>query len=182
MWRAVSATKSPSSIRTAHSPMTACRRAAIRFANALHELGVEHEQRVALLLNDTVDYPVAFWGTIRAGSVAVPLNTYLTATAIRLYPRRLPRDRAGRRGAARADNLAGARQAAAAEDRYHRRRHPRHGRISRPRTVHAFDDIIADADARARSPPTLCPTKSHSGCTPPARPATPRASSTSTPT
>ena len=48
-----------------------------RFANALHELGVEHEQRVALLLNDTVDYPVAFWGTIRAGSVAVPLNTYL---------------------------------------------------------------------------------------------------------
>ncbi len=48
-----------------------------RFANALHELGVEHEQRVALLLNDTVDYPVAFWGTLRAGSVAVPLNTYL---------------------------------------------------------------------------------------------------------
>ena len=48
-----------------------------RFANALHELGVEHEQRVALLLNDTVDYPVAFWGTIRAGAVAIPLNTYL---------------------------------------------------------------------------------------------------------
>ena len=49
----------------------------IRFANALRELGVEHEQRVALLLNDTVDYPVAFWGTIRAGAIAVPLNTYL---------------------------------------------------------------------------------------------------------
>ncbi|MGC2714494.1 MAG: benzoate-CoA ligase family protein [Pseudolabrys sp.] len=48
-----------------------------RFANALRELGVEHEQRVALLLNDTVDYPVAFWGTIRAGAVAIPLNTYL---------------------------------------------------------------------------------------------------------
>ena len=48
-----------------------------RFSNALHELGVEHEQRVALLLNDTVDYPVAFWGTIRAGAVAIPLNTYL---------------------------------------------------------------------------------------------------------
>ena len=48
-----------------------------RFANALHEFGVEHEQRVALLLNDTVDYPVAFWGTIRAGAVAIPLNTYL---------------------------------------------------------------------------------------------------------
>jgi 4-hydroxybenzoate-CoA ligase len=49
----------------------------IRFANALRVLGVEHEQRVALLLNDTVDYPVAFWGTVRAGAIAVPLNTYL---------------------------------------------------------------------------------------------------------
>src|SRR5262249_28815767 len=49
----------------------------IRFANALHTLGVEHEQRVALLLNDTVDYPVAFWGVIRAGAIAIPLNTYL---------------------------------------------------------------------------------------------------------
>jgi 4-hydroxybenzoate-CoA ligase len=49
----------------------------IRFANALRELGVEHEQRVALLLNDTIDYPVAFWGTIRAGAIAIPLNTYL---------------------------------------------------------------------------------------------------------
>ena len=49
----------------------------IRFANALRDLGVEHEQRVALLLNDTVDYPVAFWGTIRSGAVPIPLNTYL---------------------------------------------------------------------------------------------------------
>jgi 4-hydroxybenzoate-CoA ligase len=50
----------------------------IRFANTLRDLGVEHEQRVALLLNDTVDYPVAFWGAIRAGCVAIPLNVYLT--------------------------------------------------------------------------------------------------------
>jgi len=49
----------------------------IRFANALRGLGIEQEHRVAILLNDTVDYPVAFWGTIRAGSVAIPLNTYL---------------------------------------------------------------------------------------------------------
>jgi 4-hydroxybenzoate-CoA ligase len=51
----------------------------IRFANALRKLGVEHEHRVALLLNDTVDYPVAFWGTLRAGAIAIPLNTYLNA-------------------------------------------------------------------------------------------------------
>ncbi|MGB7656945.1 MAG: AMP-binding protein, partial [Pseudolabrys sp.] len=45
----------------------------IRFANALRALGIDHEQRVALLLNDTVDYPVTFWGAIRAGCVAIPL-------------------------------------------------------------------------------------------------------------
>ena len=50
----------------------------IRFANALRDLGIGPEQRVALLLNDTVDYPVAFWGAIRAGCVAIPLNIYLT--------------------------------------------------------------------------------------------------------
>jgi 4-hydroxybenzoate-CoA ligase len=49
----------------------------IRFAHALRELGVEHEHRVALLLDDTVDYPVAVWGTIRSGAIAIPLNTYL---------------------------------------------------------------------------------------------------------
>jgi 4-hydroxybenzoate-CoA ligase len=50
----------------------------IRFATALRGLGIDHEQRIALLLNDTVDYPVAFWGAIRAGCVAIPLNVYLT--------------------------------------------------------------------------------------------------------
>ncbi len=49
----------------------------VRFAHALRALGVAQEHRVALLLYDTVDYPVAFWGTLRAGSIAIPLNTYL---------------------------------------------------------------------------------------------------------
>ena len=49
-----------------------------RFANALRALGLRHEDRVALLLHDTVDYPVAFWGALRAGNVAIPLNTFLT--------------------------------------------------------------------------------------------------------
>jgi len=51
----------------------------VRFANALRQLGIAQEQRVALLLHDTVDYPVAFWGTVRAGRIALPLNTFLTA-------------------------------------------------------------------------------------------------------
>lgn len=50
----------------------------MRIANALRALGLQQEDRVALLLHDTVDYPVAFWGTIRAGSVAITLSTFLT--------------------------------------------------------------------------------------------------------
>ena len=50
-----------------------------RFARALRDLGVEPENRVAILMHDTIDYPVVFWGAIRSGAVAVPLNTYLTA-------------------------------------------------------------------------------------------------------
>ena len=55
------------------------RRARFRFASALGKLGVCQEQRVMLLFHDTVDYPVAFWGAIRAGVVPVPVNTLLTA-------------------------------------------------------------------------------------------------------
>ena len=50
-----------------------------RFAAALKKLGLQPEQRLALLLYDTVDFPVAFWGGVRAGIVVVPLNTLLTA-------------------------------------------------------------------------------------------------------
>jgi 4-hydroxybenzoate-CoA ligase len=49
-----------------------------QFARALKTLGVRQECRVALLLLDTVDFPVAFFGTIRAGIVALPLNILLT--------------------------------------------------------------------------------------------------------
>src|SRR5579863_4733796 len=40
--------------------------------------GIERENRVALLMTDTVDLPVAFWGAIKAGIVPVPLNTLLS--------------------------------------------------------------------------------------------------------
>jgi 4-hydroxybenzoate-CoA ligase len=49
-----------------------------RFGSALRQAGVGRERRVALLLLDTVDFPVAFWGAIRAGVVPVPINTLLT--------------------------------------------------------------------------------------------------------
>src|SRR5471030_43428 len=50
-----------------------------RLANMLRHLGVRREERVAMIMLDTVDFPIVFLGAIRAGIVPVPLNTLLTA-------------------------------------------------------------------------------------------------------
>jgi 4-hydroxybenzoate-CoA ligase len=50
-----------------------------RVANLFARLGVRREERVALLMLDTVDLPAVFLGAMRAGVVPVPLNTLLTA-------------------------------------------------------------------------------------------------------
>src|SRR5258705_1147806 len=48
-----------------------------RMANVLTAFGLQREARVALLLHDTIDFPIAFWGAIKAGIVPVALNTLL---------------------------------------------------------------------------------------------------------
>ncbi len=59
-----------------------------RMGSALRTLGVEPEQRVALLLPDGVEWAAAFFGAIRIGAVAVPLNTRLApAHWVTLMPR-----------------------------------------------------------------------------------------------
>lgn len=50
-----------------------------RLANLLKRLGVRREERVAMMMLDTVEFPIVFLGAIRAGIVPVPLNTLLTA-------------------------------------------------------------------------------------------------------
>src|SRR5260370_36167797 len=50
-----------------------------RLANLLRRLGVRPEERVAMIMLDTTDFPVVFLGAIRAGIVPVPLNTLLTS-------------------------------------------------------------------------------------------------------
>src|SRR3984957_14503960 len=50
-----------------------------RFGHVLRTLGLRREERVLLCLLDTIDWPTAFLGTIKAGTVPVPLNTLLTA-------------------------------------------------------------------------------------------------------
>jgi benzoate-CoA ligase len=49
-----------------------------RFANAITALGVQREQRVLLCLLDTIDFPTAFLGAIKAGVIPVAANTLLT--------------------------------------------------------------------------------------------------------
>ena len=50
-----------------------------RVANMLRRLGVRREERVAMIMLDTIDFPSVFLGAIRAGIIPVPLNTLLTA-------------------------------------------------------------------------------------------------------
>lgn len=50
-----------------------------RLANLLKRLGIRREERVAMMMLDTIDFPVVFLGSMRAGVVPVPLNTLLTA-------------------------------------------------------------------------------------------------------
>src|SRR5260370_30724944 len=51
--------------------------AAGRFAAGLRAAGIERERRIALVMLDTIDFPIAFWGALRAGIVPVPINTLL---------------------------------------------------------------------------------------------------------
>jgi benzoate-CoA ligase len=49
-----------------------------RFASVLRTLGVRREERVLIALLDTIDWPTAFLGCLKAGVVAVPVNTLMT--------------------------------------------------------------------------------------------------------
>jgi 4-hydroxybenzoate-CoA ligase len=52
--------------------------ASARFAGGLRAAGIGPERRLAMLMLDTGDFPVVFWGALRAGVVPVPVNTLLT--------------------------------------------------------------------------------------------------------
>ncbi len=49
-----------------------------RFGSGLLAMGLEMEQRVLIALTDTIDFPIAFLGCIKAGIVPVSVNTLLT--------------------------------------------------------------------------------------------------------
>ena len=56
---------------------------AARIGPMLARMGIEPENRIALVMLDTVDFPILFWGAIRAGIVPVLVNTRLTVDQYR---------------------------------------------------------------------------------------------------
>ena len=59
------------------------RRQCARVGPMLTELGLRREDRFAMIMLDTVEFPILFWGAIRAGVVPIPLNTLLAAEQYR---------------------------------------------------------------------------------------------------
>jgi long-chain acyl-CoA synthetase len=54
-------------------------RAAVVFAHELQSLGIVKGDRVAIAMRNLPEWPVAFFGAILAGAIAVPLNAWSTA-------------------------------------------------------------------------------------------------------
>jgi 4-hydroxybenzoate-CoA ligase len=50
-----------------------------RMAGLHARLGLQPEDRVAMIMLDDVDFPVIFWGSLKAGVIPVPVNTLLSA-------------------------------------------------------------------------------------------------------
>jgi benzoate-CoA ligase family protein len=49
-----------------------------RFGDVLRSLGIRREERILLALLDTIDWPTAFLGAIKAGVIPIPVNTLMT--------------------------------------------------------------------------------------------------------
>lgn len=54
-------------------------REAGRMADLFSRHGVRREDRAAMIVLDQIEFPVIFWGALKAGVVPVPLNTLLSA-------------------------------------------------------------------------------------------------------
>ena len=50
-----------------------------RWAGALFRHGVRREERIAMIVRDQIEFPVVFWGSLKAGAIPVPLNTLLSS-------------------------------------------------------------------------------------------------------
>lgn len=58
---------------------------ACAMGRALRALGIRREERVLLIMDDTPAFAVAFWGTVRLGTVPVPINPLLRVDDYRFF-------------------------------------------------------------------------------------------------
>ncbi len=49
-----------------------------RFGALLRAKGIRREERILICLTDTIDWPTAFLGALKAGVIAIPVNTLMT--------------------------------------------------------------------------------------------------------
>jgi 4-hydroxybenzoate-CoA ligase len=54
-----------------------------QFAGALTRAGIRREERMAMIVVDELEFPIAFWGALKAGVVPIPLNTLLSTDVYR---------------------------------------------------------------------------------------------------
>lgn len=54
-----------------------------RFAHALMNMGIQHNDRVAICLPNSPQFPIAFFGVLKAGAVVVPTNPLYTPHEMR---------------------------------------------------------------------------------------------------
>ncbi len=140
---------------------------AARFGAALRAKGIRREERILICLLDTIDWPTAFLGALKAGVVAIPVNTLMTESD---YEFMLADSRA--------------RMLVVSEALY-----PKFASLigKSPDLEHVvvsganaqghdrFEDLISRRDARRTTPRRPRATISRSGSTPRARPASRRA-------
>jgi 4-hydroxybenzoate-CoA ligase len=50
-----------------------------KMADLYQRHGLQREDRVAMITLDTVEFPIVFWGSLKAGIVAIPINTLLSS-------------------------------------------------------------------------------------------------------
>jgi long-chain acyl-CoA synthetase len=56
-----------------------------RLATLLHEQGLQSGDRVGVMLPNVLDFPIAYYGVLRAGCVVVPMNVLLKRREIAFY-------------------------------------------------------------------------------------------------
>lgn len=50
------------------------------FAGALMRADIRREERIAMIVQDEIEFPIIFFGAMKAGVIPIPLNTLLSAS------------------------------------------------------------------------------------------------------